>query len=215
MVRLPLVAACVTLILAGGCSSLQPSNWRTLPSMFGGLGGAGGALTVTSSADENVTLEGSFTSGYFAAADRNTATVVLYAGELDAPTQVVTIRMFWNPLAGRTPVDPTATNATIQYIIFEGDDVGIYSGAGYLYPEDDLDGTTFAGSIWQSTLRLSDKTEGFIDKLGAARMEGGFQVDRDDVSIDQKLHRLNVMIRDRLGCSRLVKAEGDMRSIEH
>ncbi|MEX2215376.1 MAG: hypothetical protein WD768_14685 [Phycisphaeraceae bacterium] len=207
--RLPLIVAGAFCLLAGGCSSLQPSNWRTLPSLFGGFSGEGGDLVMRSAKDENVTLQGAFDSGVYAAADRNTATIVLFAGEPEAPTQVVTIRMFWNPQAGRTPVDPTATNATIQYIIFSGNEVGIYSGAGYLYPKDDLDGETFAGSIWQSTLRLSDKTEGFVDQLGSAQMEGKFKVSRDDVAIDQKLHRLNVQIREKLGRSRLVKVDHD------
>jgi hypothetical protein len=204
-----IVAAAMLLTMCTGCSSLKPSNWRTLPSFFGGFSGAGGDLTMHSTTDKNVTLQGIFDSGIYAAADRNTATVVLFDGPPESPTQVVTIRMFWNPQAGRTPVDPTATNATIQYIIFAGDEVGIYSGAGYLYPKDDLDGDTFAGGIWQSTLRLADKTEGFVDRLGSAQMDGKFKVTRDDVHIDQKLHQLNVQIRERLGRSRLVQITPD------
>jgi len=177
-----------------------------MPSVFTMFGGSGGELNVKSISDKNVTLRGGFESGIYTIADQNTATIILYDGPADNPSQAVTIRMFWNPHAGRTPIDPTATNATIQYVIFGdgGKEIGIYSGAGYLYPNTTVGSDLFTGSVWQSTLRIADKTDGFDDTIGLARLEGKFTVNRDDINLTTALHALNRQVRDRLGRARVV-----------
>ena len=40
----------------------------------------------------------------------------------------------------------------------KGKQVGIYSGAGYLYPNSDIGDDKLVASVWQSTLRMGDKT---------------------------------------------------------
>lgn len=212
-------AAAVLLLLAAstGCSFLQPQNWRTMPDMFTMFGGSGGELNVKSISDEDVTYRGGFERGIYTMADGNTATIILYDGPAESPSQAVTIRMFWNPQSGRTPVDPSATNATIQYIVFgdDGKQLAIYSGAGYFYPNSELGNDKLTGSVWQSSLRISDKTDGFTDPFGQARMEGKVVVERDDLAIEAALHRLNVQVRERLGRARLVEAQEHHPHGEH
>ena len=189
-----------------GCSWMQPRNWGTLPDAMNIFGTSGGTLSVTSTADAEETLQGQFQSGIYSSGDPNSATMILYDGPADNPAAAVTIRMFWSPDAGRTPIDATATNATIQYIIFDGNGIGIaiYSGAGYFYPNSSVGNDKFTGSVWQSSLRLTDKSEGYEDKLGQAQLKGKFTVNRDDLAIDEALHKLNVQVRERLGRTRLV-----------
>lgn len=206
--RVALLAAIALACACTGCSWLQPQNWRTMPSIFTMFGGAGGQLNVKSISDDDVTLRGGFESGIYTIADQNTATIILYDGPMENPSQAVTIRMFWNPHAGRTPIDPTATNATIQYVIFgdDGEQIGIYSGAGYLYPNSTVGADSFTGSVWQSTLRIADKSDGFDDTIGLARLEGRFTVTRDDLNINSAIHTLNAQVRERLGRARMVRA---------
>ncbi len=177
-----------------------------MPDVFTMFGGTGGELNVKSITGDEVTLRGGFEHGIYTVIDGNTATIILYDGPAENPSQAVTIRMFWNPQSGRTPIDPSATNATIQYVIFgdDGKQMGIYSGAGFFYPNTELGSDRLNGSVWQSSLRISDKTDGFTDTIGQARMEGKISVDRDDLGIDAAIHRLNVQVRERLGRTRLV-----------
>ena len=199
-----LVAA---LPLLAGCSVFQPRNWRTLPDMLNVFGPTGGEITVKSIKEEGTSLTGGFENGSYTLVDQNTATMILLDGPVETATQAVTIRMFWNPNAGRTPIDPTATNATIQYVIFTGENqIGIYSGAGYMYPHNDVGGDKFVASMWQSSIRIADKTDAFYDRLGQARLEGKFAAQRDDLGFDQVLHKLNARVRERLGRARLVDA---------
>lgn len=194
------------LLSQAGCSWMQPRNWGTLPDAMNIFGSSGGTLSVTSIADAEETLQGQFQAGIYTTGDANSATMILYDGPPENPAAAVTIRMFWNPDAGRTPIDATATNATIQYILFDtaGKEIAIYSGAGYFYPNSSVGDDKFTGSVWQSSLRLADKSEGFEDKLGQAQLKGKFTVNRDDLGIDEALHKLNVQVRERLGRTRLV-----------
>ena len=202
-----MVALAAMLSLLTGCSIFQPRNWRTLPDMLNVFGPTGGEISIKSIKDQGTSLTGAFENGSYSLVDQNTATLVLLDGPVETATQAVTIRMFWNPNAGRTPIDPTATNATIQYVIFTGDkQIGIYSGAGYMYPHNDPGGDKFVASMWQSSIRISDKTDAFYDRLGQAKLEGKFAAQRDDLGFDQVLHKLNARVRERLGRSRMVEA---------
>lgn len=193
--------------LASGCIVFEPNKWRTMQTPFSGWSSPGGAMRIKSLADASNILKSDFQSAIYSAGDNNTVTVVLLDGPAENPSQVVTLRLFWNPHAGRTPIDATATNATITYIIFAGDDgkdIGIFSGAGYVYPSDDVGEDKLSASIWESTLRLSDKSGGFVDRLGPAQLDGKLVAVRDELAMPDTLHRINVLVRERLGKARLV-----------
>lgn len=210
MTKLATLAGLLLIMGISGCSSLNPENWRALPQPLSFFRSTGGELAIRSQTVDGPTMKSGFSDGYFTVADKNTLTVVMFEGPVEAPTQAVTIRMFWNPRAGKTPVDETATNATIHYIIFTGEnreDVGIYSGAGFVYPNSGLDGDKLVAGVWQSSLRLTDQSKGFHDRLGQATLEGRFTVQRNDGAIEPTLHGLYVQIRERLGRSRLVKSD--------
>lgn len=219
----------VTLLPAlSGCADFAPRRWPA-PPLASAFSSPGADLTIRSLSRDNIILRGGFEHGIYTIADKNTAIILLYDGPVENPSQAVTIRMFWNPHAGRTPIDPTATNATMQYVIFTGEgdkEVGIYSGAGYIFPRMDMGGRKFIASVWQATLRMRDDKQtvksqdgkavevhirdhspGFHDQLGQAQLAGKFTVERDDLGIQQAMHRLNVLVRERLGRTRLV--EGD------
>jgi hypothetical protein len=209
-----LIAAAVALTAAlSSCSELpSESDGFPMPSTLAKMmGGApGGELAVKSQAESGASLEGGFGYGLYRLGNQNSVTVLLFDGPPETATQAMSIRMFWRPRAGRTPIDPTATNATIHYVIFtgkQGERVGIYSGAGFVYPDGALGGDTLRGGVWQATLSLSDHSEGFDDLLGEAILKGRFRAKRDDVALDLALRKLNVRVREALGYPRLVNSK--------
>ena len=125
------------------------------------------ALAVVSQDDTSLRLQGDFNSAYYVFDSTESITVVLIEGPEDNPTQAAAIRMMWQPKAGLTPVNPDATNATIQYIVFanrrteEGfyREVGVYSGAGFLHLDSTPGDARLNASLWQADLLLADRSE--------------------------------------------------------
>lgn len=191
--RLPALA--LLLVVAGLAMACTPSG--------------GGQLSIRSLTENDAFLRGGFSTGVYRYDDANHITVVLLDGPIENPSQAVTIRMLWAPRAGRTPIDATATNATIHYVIFTGTDraqAGVYGGAGYIYPTSKRQASTLKAGVWEANLRMTDRSEGFEDRLGQAAVRGGLTARRDDVAVEATLRKLNVMIRQKLGYPRLVLA---------
>lgn len=172
------------------------------------LGGcAGGTLAVRSTGQEQAELTGNFTTAVYSYDDKNNLDVLLIEGESAAPTQAVHIRMYWRPYAGRTPIDVRSTNATINYIVFTGDGAGIYSGAGFLFPQNKPGGGTFTASLRSTAVRLLDASGNFADRLGRADATGSFSARRDDAATQRLLHDVQVYLREQLGYPRFVMAD--------
>lgn len=174
----------------------------------------GGELSLRSNDDSGRVLKSGFESGLYRFDDKDHLTILLFDGPIEAPTQAVTIRLFWTPQAGKTPVDATATNATINYVIFTGDGgarTGIYTGAGFVYPKNAAGGDQLEAGVWDATLLLRDSTTGFNDLLGQAVLRGGFNARRDDAAVNSALRKLNVLVHQRLGYPRMVAEPGGVR----
>jgi hypothetical protein len=172
------------------------------------LGGcAGGTLAVRSTGDERAELTGNFATAVYSFADKNNLDVLLIEGEPESPTQAVHIRMYWQPLAGRTPIDVRATNATINYVVFTGDGAGVYSGAGFLFPQNNPGGGIFTASLRSTAVRLLDASGNFADRLGRADATGSFSAKRDDAATQRLLRDVQVYLRDQLGYPRFVMAD--------
>ncbi len=184
---------------------------RVAATLIIGLAGcahdSGGSLTLTSRTQTNMVVMGGFQSSLYSIDDRGRVTVLLFDGPVEQPAQAVTIRVFWKPRAGRTPVDPTATNATIHYTIFTGDrnqEVGVYSGAGFVYPIGKLGQSVLNAEVWQASLRLTDRSALFADLLGSATLEGYFTAKRDDPAVRRLLRQIHTMVTQRVGYPRYV-----------
>lgn len=169
-----LAAALVAVVgLAAGCS--------------GGRGGASGYRLTSFST--RATLAPSLSSGWFQAADENTADIYL----TDLPPQTLTspealagatgnivhIRMLLRPKAGRTPIEPTALTAAVVHIVLAGGEIGVYHGGGFMSPAGSTAARTFGGSIVGGTVHLGAATTGFVDRLGASDLTTGFRAEKD------------------------------------
>ncbi len=191
-----MVVTLLALMLTGGCGA-----WTI------GEGSGGGQLSIASQSSPGTKLAGGFSRGWCSYNGKDSLTILLIDGPEDDPSQVVTVRMFWEPSPGNTPIDPTATNATIHYVIFTGQDknqVGIYSGAGFVFPTSDPGDATLEAGVWQANLTMADRSAGFNDLLGQAMLRGDFTATNDSVAVEQAMRRINVKIQQRLGYPRQV-----------
>ena len=170
----------------------------------------GGRLGIWSEADPDRTVQGDFETGIYRLDDNSQFTALLLQGSVDNPSQALVLRMFWQPTAGSTPLDPDATNVSIRYVLFGGpglDQVAIYQGGGYAYPKQSLGAALLSVTIEQANLHFFDASKGFEDPLGASGASGRVSLRRDDGAILEAIRRLNLQITKRLGYPRLVRGE--------
>lgn len=155
------------------------------------------ARVALSATDSEARLAPSYRTTAYTFTDENTVDIYLTdlsAAELTQPWttptaelpsrpmgQITHIHMFLRPQAGRTPIDPNASNATIRHLILAPSDAtGLYAGGGFLLPGSTAASGTFSGSIKSGTLALDAASINFTDALGAARFRASFKVRRDD-----------------------------------
>ena len=174
-------------------------------------GCAGGRLALRSAERDERVLVGNFSQSIYGFDDRNTLHVLLIEGDPQSPSQAVHVEMYWAPRAGRTPIDPLATNAVIRYIVFTGEGAGIYGGAGYLFPHSKPGGGNFRAEVRSSSLRLQDASAGFADRLGLATATGEFLAQRDDLGAQRLLRQLRLQVHQRLGYPKLVLSTSSPR----
>ena len=172
-----------------------------------------GDLSIQRRAAPDDIAVGGFDRGIYSHDGPSVLTVLLTEGPTDHPKRALIVRMFWKPKAAATPLDETATNATVQYIVFEGGDdsdkagVGVYSGGGFLYPENKPGAAVLTANIWQATLSLADQSEGFEDTLGPSVLRGRFNAKRDDEGMIDAVRRVNIAVSESLGTPRFVQAD--------
>lgn len=96
------------------------------------------------------------------------------------PGVVLHLHVFLAPKAGRTPIDFTASNASVTLLVLNGAARGVYGGGGFMLPSSSLGGATIAGEMRQATIRLVESDAGFGDALGLAEVSGDIAARRDD-----------------------------------
>lgn len=167
----------------------------------------GAKLTVRSIELPKASLEGSFDTAVYEVDDANSLHVMLIAGDPVSPTRAMHVRMFWWPRAGRTPIDERAANVIVRYVVFEGEAVGVYGGAGFLLPHSKPGAANFRASLRDAALRLADATDGYEDAIGLAVASGSITARRDSIETKRLLRQLELQLHERLGYPRFVHAQ--------
>lgn len=154
------------------------------------LGGCGVSaperLEVTSAGDTPRTLRTDLGVGTYAQETANTSFVLtdMTVEELEEPGEhfghVLHVNLLWIPKAGKTAVDPAATNTSIRLVIFSGKEVGIYGGGGFAWPNGEPGAEEFGIDIVGSSLSLLAATDGFVDLLSPAQLTGRLLSRHDD-----------------------------------
>ncbi len=119
---------------------------------------------------------------------------------------VVHLDLLWHPSAGNTPMDRSATNISVRYIVFADGEVGIYGGAGFAMPRGKAGKGAMSLSLRDASLTLLDSTSGFVDLLSPARLTGTVTARLDEKLARQISHALNQIVTNALGYTRLVRS---------
>ena len=159
-----------------------------------GCSGGGTHLTVTSLQNRQ-TYQQPFTKAYAGRSEQGDFDVVLVrdgvggksgaagksgAGDRSAGDesvagvrQVMHVRVLWKPMKGTKLDHPTATNATIDWYVFDGSDAGgvvAYSGAGFVDVQKSNGLATL--DIRSATLKPTTREGGMLDPIGPAKLRG-------------------------------------------
>jgi hypothetical protein len=121
-----------------------------------------------------------------------------------ADGQIVHVDLLWQPLAGRTPMEDTAVNASIRYIIVVNHEVGVYGGAGFAVPHGKIGRRSLGVSIQQASLKLMESTPGFVDVLGTAELRGHFKARLDNEATQRIQYAASQLVTNALGKSTYV-----------
>ncbi|MFG0285852.1 MAG: hypothetical protein ACF8R7_15660 [Phycisphaerales bacterium JB039] len=128
--------------------------------------------------------------------------------ELDPSTDVETltgrivrISVVVRPLPGATPIDPTAANATVQYLILSRGAIGLYSGGAFVNPGEPLGTDNLHVRIKRGAMRLTARNDRFIDPLGPTELAADFTAVPDEALTARAAAKLEQIL------ARLYRAE--------
>ena len=94
--------------------------------------------------------------------------------------QVLHVSLLWQPMAGATPMDTTATNAAVRWVIITQGHIGIYGGAGFATLSGEPGDESLTVTLRDGTVKQIDATPGFHDLLTPAQLTGSFTATLDD-----------------------------------
>ncbi|MEZ6164602.1 MAG: hypothetical protein R3B67_09225 [Phycisphaerales bacterium] len=186
--------------LMGASLSLSACN-----ALRGG-GGSGGSSRVLSDTTGSV-YETNLRTRVYAFHDENTADIYLTdlpdaqltaffeknADWSQISGTIVHIHLFLDPKPGKTPIEPTAANASIRYAIISNGQIGIYDGAGFMLPGRKPGKDSINGSFKAAPLRLTRASDGFADLLTPARLDLSFDAKLDERAAPELQARLDAM----------------------
>jgi hypothetical protein len=188
-----------TALLTGACLLAGCAGW----------GGPGGALQLESLGREAAVLKSSLDVAVYSHGQSPETSFVLtdippaaLLSDSPADGQLIHIDLLWEPKPGATPLDRTATNAAIRYVVLVGREVGVYGGAGFVRPRG-VPGSAarLTVTVRDSSLRLMHATPGFVDRMGTARLSGSFTAARDDAQARRLRYAASQRVTNALGRS--------------
>lgn len=176
------------------------------------FGGEGAEVRVEGQGASPVALDGVLPYGAYAAAE---ADHTLYVSDLPLDEllgggvrngQFLHAQLLWLPLPGRTPVDESAMNLTLRYVVVSEGEVGVYGGGGFAWPFGTPGEGDLTLSIEGSSLSLLAKSAGFTDLLSPARLTGTVTAKFDADETRRFRRGVSQVVTDALGASRWVDA---------
>jgi hypothetical protein len=124
---------------------------------------------------------------------------------------VLHINLLWVPKAGRTAVDPTATNTSIRLVVIAGSELGVYGGGGFAWPDGELGEPEFTLELVGSNMSLIACTPGFQDLMSPASLTGTLTATLDDAATRRMRRSASQYVTNATRSVRWVKApQGDV-----
>lgn len=121
--------------------------------------------------------------------------------------QILHVEMLFPPRAGETPIDSSATNLSIRYIVISGGTVGLYEGGGFGYPIGGHEDDSMSLRVDPSGLTLAESTDGFIDLLSPAVLNAVFTGNCDDVAGQRLADAVDQFITNSFGRTMYVRSD--------
>lgn len=198
--------ACLCVIMAavgaagcGGPSSLVPSSV--------------GTMRVESLAESRVALTGCMQTSLYSDANEVETTFILTDATFDdilrgkvSRGQIIHIELLWLPKPGRTSISSDATNASIRYVVVADGEVGVYAGAGFALPQGTIGRKNLTVALQDASLKLVERTPGFVDHLTPARLSGTFAAIYDPRKTRQAHYAMSQIVTDAIGRSMFIHA---------
>ena len=180
-------------------------------------GGHAGALRSQSMRSDAVVLPAKYSVAVFSHDDIAGTSIVLSDVPIDQilrgdvlDGQILHIELLWRPKPGATPMDSTATNASIRHIVLSNGEVGIYAGAGFAMPSGNPErDKSITFTLRDASLQLQEGTAGFVDLLSPAQLTGTFTARRDDKRARQLYFGVSQLVTNALGRTRYVRGDCD------
>jgi hypothetical protein len=157
----------------------MPLFLLALPLAFACIGCAGGTTNLTVTSIQNhQTYQQPFTNAYAGRSEQGDFDVVAVR---EGPARdgaatvrhVVHVRVLWKPMNGTKLDHPTATNAAIDWYVFDAaNPAGLvaYSGAGFVNVQ--TSGGVATLDIRNATLRPVTREGGMVDPIGPTKLQG-------------------------------------------
>jgi hypothetical protein len=172
------------------------------------FGGSGGELAAVSMNDSPVEFSIKTTRAVYDSDEDGES--LFYLSDMDTESLVdgtarngrfLAVRLLWNPRPGKTPMDASATNASVLLVILSDGEVGVYGGAGYALPHGTPGQSRLGVTIRESTLTLLEATEGFNDLLSPSLITGSFVADHDPLAARAEYIGASQLVTNALGTS--------------
>lgn len=128
----------------------------------------------------------------------------------DVSGQVLHVGFLWNPMPGRTAIDPTSTNVSLRLLVLSAGEAGLYGGGGFASVSGSPESGSMTLEVEGSDLRLIARTKGFVDRLTPAELLGEFSVDRDEAQARRMRRAATQRVTNALGAIRWVDAGTDL-----
>ncbi|MDG2424515.1 MAG: hypothetical protein P8M22_11100 [Phycisphaerales bacterium] len=113
--------------------------------------------------------------------------------------QILHVELLFTPRPGWTPIDSTATNLAVRYMLIVDGQVGIYEGGGFGYPVGTGRSSSMTLRIDEATMQLTRSTEGFVDLLSPAELSGTFSGPCDTAEVDRIRNVVNQYMTNTFG----------------
>jgi hypothetical protein len=201
MIRRLLATGLVMIAGFGGCAAGRPA----------------GSLTAESLGTEPVVLTREYVVGVYSA--RNATEIsfllsdvpleLLLSGEAKR-ANVVHLDLLWLPKPGATPMDSSATDVSIRYVVFADGEVGVYGGAGFALPDGTPGAARLGLVVKDASLTLMESTDGFVDLLSPVRVTGSVSARLNEKRTREMLFAVSQLVTNALGRSFFV--DGDVQA---
>ena len=106
---------------------------------------------------------------------------------------MVHVHLFLSPKPGKTPIEPTAANATVRYIVLTKGEIGVYDGAGFILPGKKIGKDSISGALNGAPAKLTRSTARFSDPLPATRLDLSFSAKENTPLAEELRARVNAL----------------------